>query len=281
MKRIENLCFRLKCHAEFISASPWLKILKQVQDYRLVLILIFTFLIFNLDPRPTRAQEMTSENFKIQGGNFNMTSGSKSSTNFNLSDVVGETAAGVFASKGFLIQSGFLNVSAGETFTFTVTPALLDFGQLIANNPIERELHIGISTGNVAGYKIGVSENHPLSSQTGAEIPDTTCDPADGGASKKQPQPCTYSIASKWMASTTYGFGYRMTGRTVSSNFSASNLFRPYAATSRNEDPALIMQSTQTKVTDSAVMSVKVNIDQHQPVGIYTNNLRFTASVGI
>ena len=105
------------------------------------------------------AQEMGSQNFKIQGGNFNMTSGTKSSSNFSLADTVGETAAGVFASKGFLIQSGFHNVSAGETFTFTVSPRVLDFGQLIANNPLERELHIGLSTGNVAGYKIQVAQN--------------------------------------------------------------------------------------------------------------------------
>src|SRR3989338_9087215 len=52
------------------------------------------------------AQEMSSPNFRIQGGNLNMTSGNKASQNFNLSDVVGQTASSLFSSKGYLIQSG-------------------------------------------------------------------------------------------------------------------------------------------------------------------------------
>jgi len=249
------------------------------------LILLFTLtyllsLIPNLFSEAS-AQEMGSQNFKIQGGNFNMTSGSKSSTNFNLTDVVGELAAGVFASKGFIIQSGFQNVSGGETFTFTVSPRVLDFGQLTANNPLERELHIGLSNGNVAGYKIQVAQNHPLSTKTGAEIPDTICDSSAGRSRGKAPKPCTYTSSSKWASATTYGFGYRILGKTVIADFSADNLFRPFAATSRNEQTITVMESKEKKVTDTAVMTVKVNIDQHQPVGIYTNNLKFIAIVGI
>src|SRR3990167_8306802 len=71
------------------------------------------------------AQDMSSQNFIIQGGNFNITSGNKSSTNFRLADVVGQTAANTFASKGYIIQAGFLNSAQAQALSFTVSPSLI------------------------------------------------------------------------------------------------------------------------------------------------------------
>lgn len=203
-----------------------------------------------------------------------MTSGNKSSTNFKLSDVVGQTAAGIFASKGYIIQAGFLNGAAGETFSFSVIPAIADFQELTPNSPVERTLRITISNGNATGYSVRASENEPLSTLAGAQITDTVC---NSGAS-----PCTINQATKWGQNTAYGFGYHMTGRTVPRDFTkGDNLFRPFAATTRNESPAIIMQSEAKKVVDQATMTLHLNIGPNQAVGQYRNVISFSALVGV
>src|SRR3989338_8804478 len=113
-------------------------------------------LIFNL--RGAAAQVMSSENFVLQGGNFNMTSGNKESQNFKLSDVVGQVAAGVFTSKGFIINAGFLNGAAGTFLNFSVSPTLADFGQLTSDTPVTRDLTIKIANGNYPGYIVKASQ---------------------------------------------------------------------------------------------------------------------------
>ncbi len=221
--------------------------------------------------RSARAQNMSSQNFRIEGGNFNMTSGNKESQNFKLSDVVGQTAAGIFASKGYIIQAGFLNGAAGTAISLSVYPAVVDFGTLIPNNPVEKSLRITISNGNATGYTVRVSENQPLMTLAGAEITDTVCD------AKK---PCSLTQAAFWGNNQT-GFGYHMTGRTIPQDFGKDDFYRPFPATRRNEQPALIMQSQAKRVIDQANMTLRVHIDQNQPVGQYRNVLSFSALVGI
>lgn len=243
----------------------------------LLLLIISSFyhciIVTLLHSHKARAQEMNSQNYRIQGGNFNMTSGEKSSTNFKLSDVVGQTAAGIFASKGYIIQAGFLNGAAGEVFTFTVLPSVVNFGNLLPNVPVEKPVEITIANGDVPGYSVRAAENQPLSTSVGSEIIDTACDEAD--------KPCTAAAASLWIKNTAYGFGYRMIGMTVPTDFSKDGYFRPFTATKRNEQPILIMQSQARKVTDKATMTLRVAISPQQPVGLYRNVISFTAIAGI
>lgn len=223
---------------------------------------------------PAQAQEMRSQNFVINGGNFNMTSGNKSSTNFKLSDVVGQTAAGLFVSKGYYIQAGFLNSAAGAIFSFSVTPNVVDFGNLNPNIPVAKTVQITIANGDTNGYSVRASENQPLTTSAGAEILDATCDGGKTGI-------CTQTQAAKWASNGSYGFGYRMAGLTVPKDFGTDGFFRPFPATRRNEQPILIMQSQAKKVTDTATMTMRVNIDFNQPVGQYRNVISFTALAGI
>jgi hypothetical protein len=240
--------------------------------------IIFIFLLLPaayclLPLRGIHAEELSSQNYRIQGANLNMTSGNKTSTNFKLSDVVGQTAAGLFASKGFIVEAGFLNGAAGSTFSFTVSPLSLDFGNLTPNTPVEKNIKIKISNGNSPGYTVRVSENQPLSTTAQAEIPDTICD--------LPTNPCTQAGAAKWISTTIYGFGYKMNGRTIPVDFLKDGFFRPFPASRRNEQQALIMQSQAKKVKDDATMTVRVNVGPNQPVGQYRNVLTFTALAGI
>lgn len=235
--------------------------------------MLFSLLLFFSLAAWTSAEEMSSQNYQIQGANLNMTSGNKSSTNFKLSDVVGQTAAGLFASKGFIIQAGFLNGAAGETFSFKVSPLTLDYGDLTPNAPKEKEITMSIVTGNFPGYSVRAIENLPPTTTALAEILDTVCDAPQS--------PCTAIQGALWIKNSTYGFGYRLSGRTVPQDFYKDGIYRPFPASRRNEQPVLVMQSQAKKVKDSATMNVKINIGPNQPVGQYRNVLSFTALAGI
>lgn len=234
---------------------------------------VFYYLLFVPSP-PVFAQEMKSENYMIQGGNFNMTSGNKSSANFKLSDVVGQTSAQIFTSKGYIVQSGFLNGAAGELFIFTVSPPVVDFGTIYPNNFVQRKVKLSISNGNTNGYNVTAAENQPLSTSVGAEIPDTACDAASGYI-------CTIVKANRWTDLISYGLGYSISGKTVPQDFSKANFFRPFPSLNRNEKPVQIMQSTAKKAVDQAAMTVKLNVSRQQPVGLYRNIISYTAIAGI
>lgn len=220
------------------------------------------------------AQEMSSENFKVQGGNFNMTSGEKSSANFKLSDIVGQTAAGQFSSKGYYLQAGFQNSALGSIFSFTISPTIIDFGLLKPDAPVEKSLHLTIVNGDVLGYRVSVSENQSLSTAAQAEIADTLCD-ADNE------KPCSIGKSAKWIDTKTYGLGYHVFAKTAPQDFADDNFFRPFPALSRNEPPRVILESQSKNIKDSALMTVKVNIGPNQPVGNYRNIISFTAVAGI
>lgn len=239
-----------------------------------VLVLSFVLVTLSLVGHEAAAQEMRSQNFIINGGNFNMTSGNKSSTNFKLSDVVGQTIAGQFGSKGYYIRAGFLNSAAGAIFSFSVTPNVVDFGNLIPNNPLQKTLQISIANGNATGYSVRAAENQPLTTTAGAEIVDTVCDGGKGGA-------CTATAAAPWMNNTSYGFGYRVNGPTSPSDFAKDGFFRPFPSTRRNEQPILVMQSKAKNVKDTAVMTLRLAVGLNQPVGQYRNVISFTALAGI
>lgn len=240
----------------------------------LVVALIFALCALSLSKSEGFAQEMQSQNFRVQGGNFNMTSGNKTSQNFKLSDVVGQTGAGIFASKGYIIHAGFLNEAEGGLLSFSVDPNVIDFGNLTPNNPLEKTLRITISNGNATGYTVRVSENQPLATAVGAEIPDTVCDGVKN-------TPCSISQSRGWLDPSTYGFGYKVEGRTSPSDFNRKNYFRPFAATRKNDKPVVVMESRAKKAVDQSTMTLRVNIGANQPVGQYRNVLSFSAIAGI
>lgn len=240
----------------------------------IIIIIIITVITGIWGAGEARAQEMRSQNFIINGGNFNMTSGEKASQNFKLADVVGQTAAGMFLAKGYAVKTGFMNTSAGQSFSFSVNPSTIDFGTLTPNNPVEKSLQISVSNGNATGYSVRVSENQPLSTMAGAEIPDTVCNDTSSNI-------CNINQASEWKNNSVYGFGYRITGRTTPQDFNKELFYRPFPANRSNDPTILIMQSTAKKVMDQSKMTLRVNIGPNQPVGQYRNVLIFSALVGI
>ena len=242
---------------------------------------IFLFTLFSLlfftfyfNPHPIGAQTMTSPNYTIEGGNFNVTAGSKSSANYRLVDLVGQTSAQIFSSKGYLIQSGFLNRASASSLNFTITPLSLNFGLLTPNQSVYKNITLTVGSGNFPRYSVTTSQNQPLTTEAGAQIPDTLCDALKNRL-------CNINKSSQWKEKQSYGFGFNIKGQTVPKDFNKEENYRPFSSLSKKESAVLIMESAEKKVSHTAAIKLKLHVSPQQSVGIYQNQLNFTLSPGI
>ena len=213
------------------------------------------------------AETMSSESYKIIFGNFNITAGTKTSSSYTLTDTVGQTAAGEFNSSGYTVKAGFQYLYALYDFSFSISDLSIDFGSLTPGTPATATNVLTVSAPGV-GYAVSVFENHPLESENGDQIPDTTCD--DGS--------CTEAQAAPWTLNTTYGFGFNLSGDDVASDFVNGNYFRQFANQAGGESPQVIMSSSQAGKNRQATVTYKVNIGGDQAAGDYSNYLVFVAT---
>lgn len=226
---------------------------------------------------PIVAQRFTSASYIIDWGTFNITSGKKSSTNYSLTDTVGQNAPGAFNSDGYIVQSGFQYIYNTLTqFTFSVDKLSINLGTLVPGIGSTDTNIITVSTPSGHGYQIIASENHPLSISSGTTIPDTRCDSNS----------CSNSTSGPWINNDTFGFGFNAiginssavtTGIGTSSIFSDSNYFRSFADISQQEPGQTIMTENKPVKDHSARISYKALISVVQTAGFYQNSIIFTA----
>jgi hypothetical protein len=252
---------------------------------KLKLFLTFNFitlLTFYFPPALIYAQHFDSDSYIIDWGNFNVTSGRKSSTNFQLTDTVGQNAPGLFSKNGYIVKSGFQYIhDTFFEFSFSIENQKLaiDFGSLIPNVGTTDSNIIAVSSPSGHGYEILAHQNHPLMYLGyGVTIPDTRCNVGST---------CTENISGTWNSSTAYGFGFNtiginisntVTGIGTSSYFDNSGTqFRQFADYSRQETAQIIMSENFPVKNHRARITYKVNISGIQPAGAYQNAITFTA----
>lgn len=234
----------------------------------LIFILIFGFFIFNF--KKISAVNMESSRFKIESANTSMASGEKTSTNYKLSDTLGQIAAGEFSSSGYIVKAGFQYIKSIIPFRFTISNTNINLGTLLPNTPSTSSITLTVYFGGAGQYQVTVSEAHPLKTLSGQSIPDTSC---DGGS-----ETCTENIAKNWTANSAYGFGYNMSGDDIPSDFSSSLKFRPFPDLSASENPVVIMSSTNVGKNRQSTMTFKANISSIQPAGTYQTIINFIAT---
>jgi len=233
---------------------------------------IFSFLLLLVVscqlPTPSHAQRFSSDSYIIDMGNFNMTSGRKSSTTYRLTDTVGQFAPGKFSiTDGYIIKSGFQYIyDLLFDFSFKIdNPDLaVNFGNLVPNVGTTQSHTVTISSPSGHGYDVYVQQNHPLTrigSQT--TIPDTSCDPATS---------CTASSSNVWTSSDAYGFGYNASGVGTTDYFPNDTYYRPFA-TSGN----IFMSENAPSQNRTATLTYKINIPATQAAGNYQNSIIFIA----
>lgn len=241
------------------------------------ILIISLFAIFLSLSLPAFAQHFQSPSFVIDWGNFNMTSGSKNSASYNLTDTVGQNAPGEYSKNGYIVKSGFQYIydTLGQ-FTFIIDDLTIDFGTLIPQIGSTATNTLTITTPSGRGYQIMASENHPLQINSSLQIPDTPCDSG----------PCSESSSGPWTLNTTYGFGFNAIGINssgvatnigTSDYFSSSSQWRQFANISGQETPQIIMSENISVKNRSARITYKVNISAVQPAGNYENGINFTA----
>jgi len=228
----------------------------------LILVFCFWFLV-----SPIKAQHFSSPSYFIDWGNFNITSGRKSSTNYQLTDTVGQNAPGVSEKNGIRVKSGFQYIY--DTFTglsFTIDKLNIDFGTLTPGVGVTDTNLLTVTTPSGHGYQITAQQNHPLWISPSLFIPNTACDLND----------CTASFSTPWITTNKYGFGFNVTGIGATAYFSDSTYFRPFADLSDNQSPVIIASENVPVKNREATVNYRVLISSLQAAGDYENYITYT-----
>lgn len=218
--------------------------------------------------------EMNSDSYQIQWPNVNMGGGRKTKEgSYNLTDTLGQTAPGRYASTGYLVRAGFQYLHSIIPFTFTISSTSINLGALIPQTPSTSTNTLTVSAGGAGGYQVFASENHPLRSNQSDNIDDTTCDTGT----------CTETTAAAWTQSTTYGFGYRMDA--VNNNIPTvfknnPTYYKQFADKEINDLSQVVMSSASATRTATATVTYKANINAAQAAGNYENAITFIAVPG-
>lgn len=228
---------------------------------------IFLLLILFVFCSPVLAQHFTSSSYIIDWGNFNMTSGHKNSTNYQLTDTVGQNAPGLSEKNGLKVQAGFQYIY--DTFnklSFSIDKLDINFGTLTPNTILTDTNTLTITTPSGRGYQLMAQENHSLWIDSNNYIPDTSCDNND----------CTVSLSTPWINSNKYGFGFNVSGVGTSSYFTNSQYFRPFANSSKNQDSPIISSENNPVKNRQLTVKYQVVISSLQSAGDYQNNITYT-----
>lgn len=167
------------------------------------------------------ALEVTSANYKIQGGYFNLETSPGQSTASSLPSE--------FIAKGYTAISGWQNKAAGEEFSISVSPQTLSYGTLMSGKPIEKSALLTVNTQGISGYKIYALVDHVLRSQAGIELKDIL-----------------------WQNNNSTGFGFRIEGNGVP--------YRPFPSAERKENPLVVMDAVNGKKSQSSLLKLIVNV---------------------
>lgn len=257
----------------------------------IILALTISFLLIT----PIFAVDMESSKYRIQFGNVNIGAERQTSTSYNMTTTLGQTAANEFNSNGYVVKAGFQYIHSIIPFSFSVSKTNIDFGKLIPGTPSTDDIDLTVTFGAAGQYQVTVSQDDSFRTYNNAySIPDTICDPS---------YTCTESVANKWSSNSTYGWGYRMTGNDIAQSFitceasHGQNCYRSFPNRAQSEPPSVVMESTnvtsvsltptgtpsptpinQPRNSHRSTMRLKVNIDGLQTAGSYYTVLQFVAT---
>jgi len=212
---------------------------------------------------------MDSSRFKIDITNVGVAGDNRSSNNYNLSDTVGQLAAGQYSSNGYVVKAGFQYLQTVVPFRFSVSNTNINLGAFLPGAPSTATTNLTISFGD-GQYQVTAIEEGLLKTQSGSVIPDTTCDGANNT--------CSESLARVWSSSAAYGFGYGISGNDIADDFIDSRYYRPFPDQTSNESPATVMISNTAKSNRQSTITFKTNVASTQPTGSYQTVINFVAT---
>lgn len=225
-------------------------------------------------PAQTSADELKSDSYVIQFGNFNTTSGQKSSANYSVTDTVGQAGSGPFGqygSSGYFVGSGFQYIYQIDSFRFSISLNAIDLGTPLPGQHTTGSHNLTISTKGAGGYRIYAYELHRLQTPGAANsIPDTTCNAGT----------CDQTLAQVWTDQTKPGFGFNMTGSDIAADFIDATYFRQFADNSLSEAMEIIMSSANIANQRQSTVTYKLGVAGDQAAGNYQTGVVYVAVPG-
>lgn len=222
---------------------------------------------------PSSADRFDSASYTIQFGNFNITSGEKSSASYTVTDTVGQTGAGPYGggAGSYFIGGGFQYIYPLRDFEFSLSSLAIDLGTLLPGAHSSQSHTITISTRGASGYKVYAYADHGLRHTDGVTIiPHTTCDAGS----------CTTSSAAVWTNQNIAGFGYNMSGQDVPADFVSTSYFRPFADASLAQAMQVVMSSSNLVLDHQSTVTYKAGVVGSQAAGSYNTTVKFVAVPG-
>jgi len=217
-------------------------------------------------------ENMESENYKLEMGQFNMFAGHKSSESYDLVDTGGQLGPGVYKGKDYTVKSGLGYIKTFSPFGFSVSDSLISFNRLTPNKAEEEKSKLTVKMGSAKSYKVEAAETKPLThlGNKNAIIADFR---GDDGSCTSPNKECT------WVVNSTYGFGYILRGDDLV-GFSKDGTFRQFADLSDSEVPVELMRGDNVGGKRKVEITFKVNVGSKQQTGIYENEVIFSAIAG-
>ncbi|KXK07693.1 MAG: hypothetical protein UZ21_OP11001000915 [Microgenomates bacterium OLB22] len=233
-------------------------------------LLILSVIVFSNHQVPVvMADDMYSTLYRIEEPNVNIGGKDSSSSNYDLSKTVGQSAAGEYDSTGYIVKAGFQYIHSIIPFSFSISDTSIDLGTLAAQTPSTQDTVLTVAFGSAGTYQVTVEELGKLrTADDSSNIPDTTCNAGT----------CTETSAQVWTSTSAYGFGYTMAGNDIPTDFVNTTYYRPFPDRLLSETPAVVMSSTNVGKNRQATMTIKSNISTIQPAGNYRTVLQFIAT---
>lgn len=235
---------------------------------------LFAAGIFLANSSSVLAENLSSDSYIIQFGNFNITAGRKDSSSYSLTDTVGQTGAGPFGEYGnssYFLGSGFQYIYQAEDFNFTISDLDIDLGTLTPGIHNTGSHSISITTRGGSGYSIFAYELHPLQHESGlVQIADTTCDAAN----------CSETTATVWTNEDIPGFGFTIVGDDTPGDFVNSTYFRQFADQSTAENMQVVMSSDNVATNRNASVTYKAGVLGSLAAGNYQTGIVYVALPG-
>lgn len=224
--------------------------------------------------QPAWSDRLESDSYVVTFGNFNVTSGEKSSASYNVTDTVGQVANGPYGQYGssdYVIGAGFQYIYTIDNFSFRITDVSVELGELAPNTHTTATHDLIVSTKGAGGYYVYAYEKNPLRHIEGAsDIPDTACNAGT----------CTISTAGVWNNQSVQGFGFNMSGDDVPADFIDSTYFRPFADDSASDPMQIVMSSNNVGQNRTATVTYKAGITGSQSAGDYQTTVSYVAVPG-
>ncbi len=234
--------------------------------------ILLTLVVFLGAASTVQAENLRSDSYYLQFGNFNMAAGERGSASFSLTDTMGGLAVGpygAYGSSGYFIGSGFQYVYQIDEFAFSISKLNIELGELFANSFNSDDQVLTVTTNGASGYSIYAFANHPLrlAADPSVVIPDTTCDAVN----------CNETVAGVWTDASKAGFGFNINGDDVMTDFVNVNYFRQFANNLTSEPMQKIMGSSEVALGSTATVTYKASMPPDQQAGAYQTSIVFVA----